>query len=241
VVNGRTFGDGTALPRAVLYDWDNTLIDSWGTIAAAFNHTLAAFDKPVWSAEEAKARIRQSLRDSFPALFGDRWTEAREVYYAHFAAHHIETLRPLPGAEALVGAFAARGVYQAVVSNKTGRFLREEAAALGWTGLFGALVGSTDAIRDKPDPAAVEKALDGSGIAPGPEVWFVGDTGIDCECAHNAGLFPVLVGDADDEGLTRFPPARRFSTCQALSDLVVMPMGTISVPADADTVQRSSQ
>ncbi|WP_256380080.1 hypothetical protein [Azospirillum sp. TSH58] len=25
------------LPRAVLYDWDNTLVDNWGTVRAALN------------------------------------------------------------------------------------------------------------------------------------------------------------------------------------------------------------
>lgn len=234
-----TLRDGTPLPRAVLYDWDNTLIDSWATIGAAFNHTLETFGLPRWSDAEVRVRVRQSLRDSFPALFGDRWPDAREVYYAHFAAHHIETLQPLAGAEALVRGFAALGVYQAVVSNKTGRFLREEADALGWTGLFGALVGSTDATHDKPHAAAVEKALQPSGLPPSRDIWFVGDTGIDMECAHGAGLYGVVVGDAMDEGLTRFPPDRRFSACQALSDLVVMPIGTISIHMGAVAVERS--
>ena len=29
-------------PRAVLFDWDNTLLDNWATIAGAFNTTLLA-------------------------------------------------------------------------------------------------------------------------------------------------------------------------------------------------------
>lgn len=122
------------LPRAVLYDWDNTLVDNWGTVRAALNHALVTFGHPAWTEDEARERIKQSLRDSFPRIFGERWTDARDLFYAYFEAHHLEHLRPLPGAESLLRGFAERGIYQAVVSNKTGRFLRAEADALGWTG-----------------------------------------------------------------------------------------------------------
>ena len=227
-------------PRAVLYDWDNTLIDSWGTIIAAVNHTLEAFGHDRWSEAESRRRIRKSLRDSFPALFGERWTEARDVYYAYFEEHHIEHLRPLEGAEELLRRFAERGVYQGVVSNKTGRYLREEAEALGWTGYFGALVGSHDADRDKPDAAAVQKALEPAGIAAGSDVWFVGDTDIDMECAYTAGLVPVLIGDGGGEGLDRFPPRVNFRTCQAACSLVDMVFATISVPAGTGDARDTS-
>lgn len=213
------------LPRAVLFDWDNTLVDNWGTIVAAINHTLQTFGHPVWEPAEARERVKKSLRDSFPGLFGDRWEEARDVFYAHFERHHIDHLRPLPGAEALLSALSRRGVYQAVVSNKTGSYLRAEAEALGWTGYFGRLVGSQDAEHDKPHGAAVMMALEPGGIAPGADVWFVGDADIDMECAHAAGLFPVLVGDAAVAegavfGETRFPPALRLEGCDALCALV---------------------
>ncbi|WP_247895573.1 HAD family hydrolase [Azospirillum sp. TSH58] len=136
------------------------------------------------------------MRDSFPRIFGERWTDARDLFYAYFEAHHLEHLRPLPGAESLLRGFAERGIYQAVVSNKTGRFLRAEADALGWTGYFGRLVGAQDAEFDKPHGAPVLMALEPANIPPGPDVWFVGDADIDMECAHGAGMVPVLIGRA---------------------------------------------
>lgn len=216
------------LPRAVLYDWDNTLVDNWGTVRAALNHTLVTFGQEAWSEAESRARIKQSLRDSFPRLFGERWTDARDVFYAYFAAHHLDHLTPIPGAEALLRLLAEHGVYQAVVSNKNGRFLRAEAEALGWTGYFGRLVGAQDAVQDKPHCAPVHMALEPAGIAPGAEVWFVGDADIDMECAHGAGLVPVLVGTAEGDGLTRYPPAHRWDTCDALCGLVRRIGDTIS-------------
>ncbi|MBI3513164.1 MAG: HAD family hydrolase, partial [Proteobacteria bacterium] len=183
------------LPRAILFDWDNTLVDNWPTIHDALNTTLAAMGHPTWSLAETRARVRASLRDSFPVMFGARWEAARDIFYARFEARHIETLAPLPGAAALLNALHARGVYLGVVSNKTGRYLRKEAAALGWTGRFGRLVGAQDAAVDKPHRAPVDLALADAGMVAGPAVWFVGDTAMDMRCAYAAGCTAVLVGD----------------------------------------------
>ena len=227
--------DSPSLPHAVLYDWDNTLVDNWGTIRAALNHALVAHGLRPWTEEEARERIKQSLRDSFPRIFGERWTEARDQFYAYFEAHHLEHLRPIRGAQALLETFAARGVYQAVVSNKTGRFLRAEADALGWTHFFGRLVGAQDAEADKPHCAPVHMALAPSGIAPSHQVWFIGDADIDMECAHAAGIVPILVGGAEGEGFGRFPPTHRYDTCHALCGLVRGIGDTISVQAPNGT------
>ena len=71
---------GLTRPRAILFDWDNTLVDSWTTIHEALNAVMAAMEKPLWSLRETKERVRLSLRESFPLHFGDRWEEARRIY-----------------------------------------------------------------------------------------------------------------------------------------------------------------
>lgn len=220
----------SGLPRAVLFDWDNTLVDNWGCIHAALNAALTAHGLAPWTYEETRARVRRSLRDSFPELFGARWQEARDIFYAHFEANHLEHLRPLPGAEALLQALARKGIYLAVVSNKTGRFLRAEAAALGWSGYFGALVGAGDAEADKPAPAPVHLALRPSGLVPGREVWFIGDADVDMQCARAAKCVPVLVGSACTHEMT-VAPAHQFENCLALCSLVRRLGDTISLGA----------
>lgn len=183
-------------PRAVLFDWDDTLVDNWRSIHAALNAALEAHGHASWSYAEMRRRVARSLRDSFPAYFGaEHWEHAREIFYATFAERHLDGLEVKPGAEALLAELAARGVPMAVVSNKTGRFLRREAEHLGWTGRFRRLVGAGDAAEDKPSRAVVDLALDGSGLEAGPDVWLVGDNAIDMECAARCGCTAILVGD----------------------------------------------
>ncbi len=209
-------------PRAVIFDWDNTLVDSWACIQAAMNATLTAMGQPEWDMEEIKRRVALSLRDSFPVLFGERWTEARDVFYQNFAAIHLDYLCPLPGVEAMLRQLSDLGVKMAVVSNKNGGFLRQEADRLGWNGLFRSLVGATDAAADKPSAAPVRLVLDAMGVAGTEGVWFVGDAAVDMECAANAGCVGILMREEKlrQGEFDRYPPRRHILCCGDFADLV---------------------
>jgi len=211
----------TAEPRGLLFDWDNTLVDSWPVIHDALVVTFEAMGHEPWTLEETKERVRRSLRDAFPALFAERWEEARKLYLDTFTAIHLERLTAVAGAETMLASLADDGYYLGVVSNKTGRVLRREAEHLGWSRFFRRLVGAGDAPADKPDPAPVRAALEGSGLAP-EAVWLVGDTALDLECAMQAGCVPVLLGAEAVAAaeLAKIKPALRFSDCTELLQVV---------------------
>lgn len=214
----------TEPPRAILFDWDNTLVDSWNAIHEALAATFTEFGLQPWTPDETRARVRLSLKDSFPALFGDRWEAARDFFYDHIRTHHLATLTPMAGAAGLLERLAGRGIYLGIVSNRAGALLRAEAGHLGWDRLFGALVGAGDAPSDKPDPAPVHLALAPSGLAVGPHVWFVGDTDVDADCAERSGCRPLLIGSHPAE---RFGHVHRVGDCDALDDLVTNLCDTI--------------
>lgn len=207
----------TTRPQALLFDWDNTLVDSWLVIHDALAVTFTAMGHEPWTLAETKERVRLSLREAFPRLFGDRWDEARKLYLDAFAAIHLERLTTLPGADALVPSLAEQGYYLAVVSNKTGRLLRREVEHLGWQPYFKRVVGAGDASADKPDPAPVRLALEGSGI-PSEAVWLVGDTELDVDCAVAAGCTPVLLGTPEEVAavIAKSPSVLHFLDCPAL-------------------------
>ena len=195
-------------PKAILFDWDNTLVDTWPCIGWATNLTRAAMGLAPWTEAEMRVNIAGSLRDTFPRIYGDRWEQAREIYHRNFAATHLEMLQPNPAAEDLLQFAHQAGIYLGVVSNKNGTALRREADHLGWSKHFGRVVGATDAKRDKPAPDPVIMALEPAGLTPDSTVWFIGDTGIDMECAYAAGCVPVLVTakEIDFAEFQAFPP-----------------------------------
>jgi len=204
-------------PRALLFDWDNTLVDTWDTIHDALAVTFTAMGHTPWTLQETKLRVAKSLRDAFPAIFGARWEEARTLYLDSFKAMHLTRLKAIDGAAEMLTSLSGTELYLGVVSNKTGEVLRREAAHLGWTPHFRRLVGAGDAALDKPHAAPMLLALDGSGVGCG-ETWYVGDTALDMECARNAGCLGVLLGARalEDESFARFPPDLHFSGCNEL-------------------------
>jgi phosphoglycolate phosphatase len=206
-------------PLALLFDWDNTLADTWPTIHHALATTFRAMDLEPWTFEQTRARVRASARDSFPALFGHRAEEAMAIFYRCFETDHLTRIKERPGATAMLERLSEAGFYLAVVSNKRGDLLRREAEVLDWARLFSRLVGANDAVRDKPATEPVLMALEGAGVAPGPDVWFVGDTDIDLTCAVNSGCVPVLLRPEPPETgeFANHPPERHFDSCAALA------------------------
>jgi phosphoglycolate phosphatase len=208
-------------PKAILFDWDNTLVDTWPTIHDATNHCRLAMGHEPWTLEETKGRVRLSLREAFPLYYGDRWEEARRIYMERFEAIHLERMSPLLGCREMLEGLVAQGIYLGVVSNKTGDVLRREADHLGWSHLFGAIVGAGDAEQDKPALAPVTLALAPGGISPCEDVWFVGDTAVDLECAIGAACLPVLLyGAVDAPEFIRVPPRLWFADASRLFDHV---------------------
>ena len=185
-------------PDVLLFDWDNTLVDGWVGITAALNAAFGAFGKPIWTTEDTRNRVRVSLKESFPVMFGDAWENARDIFYGAFRGNHLDHVTPMPGAaEAfLAGAPWPRGV----VSNKAGKYLPEEVAHLEWGSHFGSVIGAGDASADKPDPAPILMALEQLGFPAGRSVWYLGDTALDMVAARAAGVTAVLVGDASHDG-----------------------------------------
>ena len=209
-------------PKALLFDWDNTLVDTWEIIHRALNVTLEAMGHAPWTIAEVRQRVRASARDSFPKLFGARAAEAMDLFYRTFEGLHLDHLRVRAGAEEMLEELKGEGLLLSVVSNKKGALLRREAEHLGWSKYFWRLVGAQDAARDKPAREAVELALSGSGLVPEPAIWFVGDTDIDMHCAVDAGCTPILLrpeppGDGE---FGNYTPKAHVGSCAELTAII---------------------
>jgi phosphoglycolate phosphatase len=181
-------------PRKVAFDWDNTLVDSTLLCLEALNRVLDAYRLPSMSREEFENDPHLSTRDSFPGMFGAKAQEAEDLFVQTLRKQHPMSLRPTPGAEKLLRFLQGAEIPLAVVSNKQGELVRQEAKLLGWEHFFTHIVGSCDTPYDKPDPTPLLKVLEPGFDQQKAAFWFVGDSDVDMLCAHRAGVTGIAVG-----------------------------------------------
>lgn len=203
------------LPKAIIFDWDSTLIDNWQSIANALNATLIEMGKAPWSVAQVRQNSKNSAREAFPRLFGDQWKDALDFFYKVFKEAHLTGIQPLPGAENLLQFLREEGIYSGIISNKNGTFLRKEIKKLDWNKYFDNVLGATDLDVDKPSKEIIDALLMKTEILPSKSVWFIGDAIVDLECAYMANCTPILVetGLITKEEVNQWPPYKTFPSC----------------------------
>ena len=203
------------LPKAIIFDWDSTLVDNWQSIANALNATLIEMGKAPWSVAQVRQNSKNSAREAFPRLFGDQWKDALDFFYKVFKEVHLTGIQPLPGAENLLQFLREEGIYSGIISNKNGTFLRKEIKKLDWNKYFDNVLGASDLDVDKPSKEIIDALLKQSEILPSKSVWFIGDAIVDLECAYMASCTPILVetGLITKEEVNQWPPYKTFPSC----------------------------
>jgi phosphoglycolate phosphatase len=184
-----------ALPRAVLWDLDGTLLDSKLSIRETMNTVLAERGLPPFTRDELEVLIGRPLRDILSAKTSD--LAAIEAMTHRYRAAYNEsgwvTVRVAEGLEGLLLRLRGEGVLHAVVTSKGQRETEVLLADLGIAHLFDAIVGDDDVRPLKPDPAPVREALALLGGVPAGRAVMVGDTVFDVGAARGAGVACVGV------------------------------------------------
>ena len=169
--------------RAVLWDLDGVLIDSYEVWFHLLNHTARAFGAAAVSREVFGGGWGQGIEKDVERFFPERTIpEVEAFYHAHFMEHATH-LRIDPDARAVIGAFRARGLGQALITNTPGPLA---ASILESAGLeLDAVVGGTDVARGKPAPDMVLEACRRLQVTPAEAV-VVGDSRYDRDAAAAA-------------------------------------------------------
>ena len=181
-------------PQAILFDWDNTLVNNWDPIFIAYNKTLESLGLKCMSREETLKNAKYSLRDTFPKIFKDDWEKAKKIFYKEFKKIHLKKIKPLPNVEKILKKIKKRKIICGVISNKDGILLRKEINKLGWNKrYFNISVGANEAKQDKPTKYPLLLALNKVSLKPNKKIWYVGDNEIDVEFAKKNKCFSILV------------------------------------------------
>jgi phosphoglycolate phosphatase len=211
--------------RAVLFDFDGTLGDSYPAITASVNHVRARHGLPPLSEPEVRRHVGRGphylLGHTVPA-------GAIEANIAAYRAHHPSVLREgtrlLPGAADVLRALHERGLRLGICSNKPVAFTRELNAYLGVQSFLDVVLGPEDVPRPKPAPDMLRAALARLDV-PAREALYVGDMVVDIQTARRAGISVWVVPTGSDEvkTLERARPDRLLRDLEELRVLLTVP------------------
>lgn len=183
-------------PSAIIFDFDDTLVDAKPIIDKALSATFTKFNIDKNIIKTKNIDTNRSLRDYFYHIFADNIIEARDAYYNYYYKFS-EELKVLDQSEDVLKLLHKNKVFTVVVSNKRGEKLRSEIKDnFLWQDYFSAVVGAGDVEEDKPSPMPAKFALQKSGLKDYSNVWFVGDSLVDLQTAKNLGCKAVLFGDS---------------------------------------------
>jgi phosphoglycolate phosphatase/AHBA synthesis associated protein len=171
--------------RAVLWDLDGVLIDSYEVWFHLLNETSRAFGGIAVSREVMRDGWGQGIEADVRRFFPHKTVAETEAYYhAHFM-EHADHLRVDPDARAVIDEVRRRGLRQALITNTPAPLAREILAKAGL--VLDAVVGGTDVPQAKPAPDMVREACRRLGV-PETEAFVVGDSRYDRDAAGAAGV-----------------------------------------------------
>ncbi len=180
--------------RAVIFDWDGTLVDTCGLVLDAHNHVRSYMGLKLWVMDDFLGRASKSAREYYPEVYGARAEEAMKLLYEYVDANHLTYLKAMPHAVKLLKMLTAHNLPIGIVSNKRHETLQTEVKAMGWADYFIAIVGAGIAEKDKPSPAPLFMAMDKIDTSLEPkDILYIGDTETDLLCAKNASCPVVFV------------------------------------------------
>ncbi len=180
--------------RAVLFDLDGTLVDSYAALADAVNYARRQHGLGELTTEVIREFVGEGLERLLQRAFDggqvpETATEAFETYYDEICC---QKSRVLADVEATLQALSAFGVAMAVCTNKPTAFSRKILESLNLASFFRAIVGPDVAGARKPEAKHVLHTLQATNCRPS-EALFVGDMPIDVEAARNSGMDVAVV------------------------------------------------
>ena len=197
--------------RAVLFDFDGTLADSFAAITASVNHVRSSVQLAEMTEEEVRGYVGyglpQLLTDLVPGLNVD---EAVLRYREHHFGTMVANTRLYPLVLETLKTLNEAGLKLGICSNKAVGFTKTLVNQLGLDDYISTVCGPEDADgKPKPAPDMLWEACRRLGV-PSTEALYVGDMSVDVQAAANAKMqvWLVHVGQAGRQTLTDFADVR---------------------------------
>lgn len=188
------------MPTAIIFDWDNTLVNAQTSLDYALKNTMYDLGYKIDDGIVNTRALYTSRRQYLQKEFQDKWQEANTLYDKYLHQIPVGQVTLNQNVYVMLECILQKNIPMVVVSNKIGDSLRTEIKQFNLSKFFNCIIGSGDTSEDKPSVIPALTALQEIAIKPSKKVWFIGDSLTDMECARKIGATKVLYGEniADD-------------------------------------------
>lgn len=179
--------------KTILFDFDGTIMDTNEIIIQSWQHTFRTLRGEEANRDDIIATFGETLDYSMENFFPEVSLDVSLPIYRNFQRENfITNIKLFPGIRELLDELHSRGYTMSMVTSRL-RFTTEQALEEFDLGkYFAYVVTADDVTRPKPDPQAVDMALDRVG-GEAESTILIGDTIHDILCAKNAGVTSALV------------------------------------------------
>lgn len=176
--------------RAVLFDWDGTLVDTAEASYRCYVRMFAEFAIP-FDRDTYARTYSPNWYLTFRALGLDEehWSRADQRWLAHFADERVELLE---GARHVLETVTARGLATGIVTSGSRDRVERELELHGLAQHLHERVYGCEVSKKKPHPEGLLLCLERLRVAS-EEAVFVGDSPEDIEMARAAGVYSIAV------------------------------------------------
>ena len=215
--------------KLVIFDMAGTTVKDTGQVAAAFTSALAEHEIEITAEQLSRVRgssKRQAVLNLIPD--GPDRSQHAELVYASFRAHlaqryRIDGVEPIDGAEQIFHWLRGQSIRVALNTGFDRDITDLLLSSLGWeAGVVDAVVCGDDVRQGRPAPDLIFEAMKATGTTSVKRVANVGDTVLDLNAGHNAGVhwnIGVLTGAHDRQRLEQEPHTHLLSSIAELATL----------------------
>ena len=206
----------------VLFDMDGTLLDTTELTLSAFNYTwLQYFKKPfkrdLWD-------VGRVLRKQFLVFEKDeqRVDAMLETFRDHVRERHDDLCRIYPGIPEMLDNLSGHEIKMGIVSSKVEELVRRELSMFNIDRYFDVFICADNFPVHKPDARPILHAMEQLSAEKSATL-FVGDSTMDIQAAHNAGIpiVAVLWGPGNNETIRDAKPDYIASSLNELESYIL--------------------
>jgi len=176
--------------KAILFDLDGVLVDSFDAWHAVFTDILKGIGKPTIPKKEFRGYFGMPLSKDIKLFFRGKTPKWINAQKDRFFRKNKHLVRIFPHTSTILKETRKKRLKTAIISNSTRSIVGSVLKDKGLRGYFDAILTAEDVGKGKPNPEMVKKACRLLGVKPSEAV-VVGDTQNDMKAGKRAGAITV--------------------------------------------------